>query len=112
MAYAYALGTITDLEVRPGSWKQIPDHEDVGGDNSPIIRVANAHKNSIDVFVEPDASATGPILAHVLAMAASLIDWSITCTDTDIGTAGVLTGKIESVNIAGESAMIATIVIA
>lgn len=113
MAFSYAEGTITGLDVRPGTYSKIPDPEDVGGGNEPRIRVANGFKHRFDVFVEPDGSTTGLTLANLIAMAASkLKNWSITTTDTTIGTAGAVTGVIESVTFGGGAAMVATIVVA
>lgn len=112
MAFAYALGTITDLDVRPGSYQEIGDPDDVGGDNQPIIRIANDYKFQFDVFIEPDGSTTGLTLANITAMAADDGEWSITTTDATIGAAGVVEGIIESVNLGGTAAMVATIVVA
>jgi len=112
MAFSYSLGTITGLDVRPGSYSKVPDPEDLGGDDEPTIRVANEFKHRFDVFIEPDGSTTGLTLANITAMAASKIEWDITVTDTTIGTAGAIEGIIESINIGGGAAMIATIVVA
>jgi len=112
MAFSYAAGTISGLDIRPGSYSKVPDSEDLGGEDEPVIRVATEFKHRFDVFVEPDGSTTGLTLANITAMAASLVEWDITLTDTTIGTVGALEGFIESVTLAGGAAMIATIVVA
>lgn len=112
MAFSYSVGTITDLDIRPGSYSKVPDPEDLGGEDEPTIRVANDYKHRFDVFIEPDGNTTGLTLANITAMAASKDEWEITLTDTTIGTAGVIEGIIESVSIGGGAAMIATIIVA
>jgi hypothetical protein len=112
-AYSYSGHTITGLDVRPGSYSKEPDPEDVGGDDQPVIRVALSMKHKIDVFIEPVGNTTGLLLAQALEMAASKLIWHVTCNDTTIGTAGVIPDSIvESVNIGGGAAKIATIVFA
>jgi hypothetical protein len=111
-SYTFATQTIVDLDIRPGSYSKEPDPEDVGGDDQPVIRTALDMKHKFDVFVEPDANTTGLILANLLQMAASKLHWHIGCTDTTVGTAGAIVGIIESINIGGGAAKIATIVVA
>lgn len=114
MAFSFTEGTqtIVDLDIRPGSYAKDPDPEDVGGDDEPVIRTALDIKHKFDVFVEPDSNTTGLTLANLLIMAASKDVWTIGCTDTTVGTAGALSGIIESVNVGGGAAKIATIVVA
>jgi hypothetical protein len=115
MAYTFTSGTqtIVDLDIRPGSYSKEADPEDVGGDDEPVIRSALDMKHKIDVFIEPVGNTTGLTLADALIMAASKVHWHVTTTDTTVGTAGVIPASIvESVNIGGGSAKIATIVFA
>jgi hypothetical protein len=112
-AYSNSGHTITGLDVRPGSYSKEADPEDVGGDDEPVIRTALDMKHKVDIFIEPVGNTTGLTLAEALVMAASKLIWHVTCNDTTIGTAGVIPDSIiESVNIGGGSAKIATIVFA
>ena len=112
-AFSFTSGTqtIAGLDVRPGSYSKEPDAEDVGGDNEPVNRAGLDMKHKFDVFVEPVGNTTGLTLASLLIMAASKLEWHITCNDTTIGTAGLVEGIIESVNFSGRSAKIATLVV-
>jgi hypothetical protein len=112
-SYTFATQTIVDLDIRPGSYSKEADPEDVGGDDEPVIRTALDIKHKFDVFVEPTGNTTGLVLADLLQMAASKLHWHVGVTDTTVGTAGALpVSIIESVNIGGGAAKIATLVFA
>ena len=114
MAFAYTEGSITDLDIQPGSYQKVPDPEDVGGTNEPHIRVADDMKHRFVVFVEPTGNTTGLTLTNIVEMATSVLTtWSIKCTDTTVGTSGTIPdGIIESVRTYGQSALMAEIVVA